>query len=163
MNEKRKVYLFKVLILTMNRSNHRKCSTKISFSKPLIYITFSYASLSLALTNVPVFWLWSDTSLSLSLHFVKTCLRRPFLKIDLLSWRSSLTEVFCKKGALKKFKKLKGKHLCQSLRFLIKLKFLIDAFLTDVKTNNLLLTPISKTYKIILTDICNDLGVMSWM
>ena len=106
----------------MNRSNHRKCSTKISFSKPLIYITFSYASLSLALTNVPVFWLWSDTSLSLSLHFVKTCLRRPFLKIDLLSWRSSLTEVFCKKGALKKFKKRKGKHLYQSLPFLNKLQ-----------------------------------------
>ena len=31
--------------------------------------------------------------------------------------RSSLQEVFCKKGALKNFAKLTGKHLCQSLFF----------------------------------------------
>ena len=102
----------------MNRSNHRKCSTKISFSKPLIYITFSYASLNKCSSILIGVWHIAY----LTLHFVKTCLRRPFLKIDLLSWRSSLKEVFCKKGALKKFKKLKGKHLCQSLPFLIKLQ-----------------------------------------
>ena len=32
-------------------------------------------------------------------------------------WRSSLSEVFCKKEVLENFAKFKGKHLCQSLFF----------------------------------------------
>ena len=34
-----------------------------------------------------------------------------------LFFRSSLPKVFCKKGALRNFAKLTGKHLCQSLFF----------------------------------------------
>ena len=39
------------------------------------------------------------------------------LHIDhfLTLFRSSLAEVFCRKGALKNFAKFTGKHLCQSL------------------------------------------------
>ena len=43
------------------------------------------------------------------------------LKVSNLNWlriyRSSRPKVFCKKGALKNFSKLTGKHLCQSLFF----------------------------------------------
>ena len=38
------------------------------------------------------------------------------------NYRSSRPEVFCKKGVLKGYAKFKGKHLCQSLLFLIKLQ-----------------------------------------
>ena len=37
--------------------------------------------------------------------------------MNLSKLRSSRPEVFCKKGALRNFAKLTGKHLCQSLFF----------------------------------------------
>ena len=42
-------------------------------------------------------------------------LHRPLL--DVIEFRSSRPEVFCKKGVLRKFTEFAGKHLCQSLFF----------------------------------------------
>ena len=38
-----------------------------------------------------------------------------FTPIKYVKLRSSRSEVFCKRGALKNFTKLTGKHLCQNL------------------------------------------------
>ena len=56
--------------------------------------------------------------------------RKTFLKNQTISdqphssmdCRSSRPQVFCKKGVLRNFAKCTGKHLCQSLFFLIKLQ-----------------------------------------
>ena len=40
------------------------------------------------------------------------------LELSIFSYRSSRPEVFCIKGVLRNFRKLTGKHLCQSLFFI---------------------------------------------
>ena len=40
-----------------------------------------------------------------------------FLNLFYVLCRSSHSDVFCKKGVLRKFSKFTGKHLCQSLFF----------------------------------------------
>ena len=42
---------------------------------------------------------------------------QTILRLVAFTFRSSLLEMFCKKGALKNFAKFTGKHLCQSLIF----------------------------------------------
>ena len=55
----------------------------------------------------------SDTTLLCLLHYN---LHYTHI-LELLNYRSSHPEVFCKNGVLRNFAKLTGKHLCQSLFF----------------------------------------------
>ena len=48
---------------------------------------------------------------------IGNCFMREYSKRKLDYIRSGLPEVFCKKGILRNFAKLTGKHLCQSLFF----------------------------------------------
>ena len=50
-------------------------------------------------------------------NFLTKLLQNDCYKSCFSTYRSSLTEVFCKKGALGNFAKFTGKHLCHSLFF----------------------------------------------
>ena len=56
---------------------------------------------------------------SISIYFLTKIARYFGVFIFLLQrfFRSSLSEVFCKKGVLRNFAKFTGKHLCQGLFF----------------------------------------------
>ena len=80
--------------------------------------------------NKQIFKLWKSYETFrrrlISKKSYETLRRRLISKESLMSWgknishhnvRSSHVEVFCKKGVLRNFAKLAGKHLCQSLFF----------------------------------------------
>ena len=51
---------------------------------------------------------------------------------NMINFRSSSSEVFCKKGVLRNFAKLTGKHLCQSLFFNKVAELKLDFLFTDL-------------------------------
>ena len=96
-----KIQAFSLILFTFS---HRFCN------QCLIVFVFSLILFTSSLIYVPSTYIYSLSSYMYSVWSY-------MYSVHLCKFRSSLPEVYCKKGILGKFAKFTGKHLCQRIFF----------------------------------------------